>query len=107
MTDRPYGEMVSAREAQRRLGIPAPTVHTWAQRCATTGLYAAGRDRRGNLYFEADLLVLRGRLAIWDGEHRVHTLASIVRLATGLVDQPGSVELSMSLQSRARRRNAA
>lgn len=52
--------MLSAAEANKVLGIPAPTVRTWYHRRERTGLYPVGFDRRGHPRFrEDDLLRLR------------------------------------------------
>lgn len=53
---------LSATEASKLLGIPAPTVRTWYHRRERTGLYPVAHDRRGAPKFlESDLLKLRNR----------------------------------------------
>lgn len=52
--------LLSARDAEKLLGMPASTVRTWAGRHRATGLYSAGLDRCGRpLYRESDLIRLR------------------------------------------------
>lgn len=64
--------LLSARDAEKRLGIPASTIRTWAQRHRATGLYSVGLDSyRRPLYRETDLIRLRRgqRIRHPDGEH--------------------------------------
>lgn len=52
--------LLSARDAEKLLGIPASTVRTWHQRKDRTHLYPADFDRTGKPRFrEADLIRLR------------------------------------------------
>lgn len=52
--------LLSARDAEKLLGIPASTVRSWAARRRATGLYPAGTDHRGHpLYRKSDLERLR------------------------------------------------
>jgi len=58
----PHGRLLSARDAEKVLGIPAATVRSWWHRRRRNGLYDYGRDKRNNPMFrEQDLL------ALWDG----------------------------------------
>ena len=51
---------LSPRDAEKLLGIPIPTVRSWARRHAATGLYAVGKDQRGAyLYLAGDLMKIR------------------------------------------------
>lgn len=62
MTAAVEDRLLSARDAEKVLGIPASTVRTWFQRKARTGLWDYGRDQRGHPMFrEADLIALRDR----------------------------------------------
>jgi transposase len=70
------GRKLTAWEAQRVLGIPVSTTHTWWHRRERTKLSRAGLDDRGStLFFEADLLTLWLGLPLRDeyGE-RIHTM---------------------------------
>lgn len=52
--------LLSARDAQRVLGIPASTVNTWHHRKEHTGLYSRAVDfQRSPLFYESDLIALR------------------------------------------------
>lgn len=52
--------LLSARDAQVVLGIPASTVNTWHSRKMHTGLYSRAVDgRRRPLFYESDLIALR------------------------------------------------
>jgi len=56
------GRLLSARDAEKVLGIPASTVRNWLARSSRTGLQVAGTDRRGKQVFrESDLIALRDR----------------------------------------------
>jgi hypothetical protein len=103
-------KLLSATEASKLLGIPAPTVRTWYHRRERTGLYAIEYDKRGAPRFaEAELIRLRDRrvrlvpgssdfvvgtldrlLSARDAERVLHIPASTVntwhhrRLQTGL-----------------------
>lgn len=69
--------MLSAVEAERLLGIPAPTVRTWSHRRERTGLHPAGLDSlRRPLFWEADLLALRLGLSVRD-EHGRRVIVDI------------------------------
>ena len=60
MNRRP-SRLLSARDAEKVLGIPASTIRNWHHRRARTGLESAGKDRRGNpMFHEQDLKDLRG-----------------------------------------------
>ena len=53
---------LSARDAEKVLGIPAATVRSWHHRRARTRLESVGVDRRGHpLFREEDLVNLRDR----------------------------------------------
>jgi hypothetical protein len=55
--------LLSARDAEKVLGIPAATVRSWFRRRKATGLYDFGRDQRNHPMFrERDLLALRDRV---------------------------------------------
>lgn len=52
--------LLSARDAERVLHIPASTVNTWHHRRQQTGLYSRAVDyRRSPLFYESDLIALR------------------------------------------------
>lgn len=52
--------LLSARDAEKVLGIPASTIRTWYARRRTNGLYEFGRDKRNAPLFRAtDLTALR------------------------------------------------
>lgn len=54
--------LLTTRQAQEYLGIPAGTVRSWACRVAQTGLRALDYDRNGRaLYDVTELLELRDR----------------------------------------------
>lgn len=57
--------LLSARDAEKVLGIPASTIRTWYARRETNGLYEYGRDNRNAPLFRAtDLTALRTRRAL-------------------------------------------
>ena len=52
--------LLSARDAEKLLGIPAATIRSWHRRHHATGLYPTGLDPRGHpLFAEYDLIRLR------------------------------------------------
>lgn len=54
--------LLSARDAEKVLGIPAATVRQWFHRRHRTGLWDYGRDQRNHPMFrESDLIALRDR----------------------------------------------
>lgn len=54
------GRLLSARDAEKVLGIPSATVRSWYHRRERTGLYAIGLDGNGHpLFYESDLRALR------------------------------------------------
>lgn len=73
------GRLLSARDAERTLGIPASTVSTWHSRKEQTGLYSFGLDTRRNpLFYEVDLIVLRRGLRVMDDEgQRINTMRDV------------------------------
>lgn len=58
--------LLSARDAEKLLGIPASTIRTWWQRRVRSGLEAADFERGKPRFRESDLKRLR------DGKRRVH-----------------------------------
>lgn len=63
---------LSARDAEKLLGIPAATIYVWHHRRAATGLYPVGLDCYGRpLYRQSDLQRLRRgqRIRHPDGDH--------------------------------------
>lgn len=71
--DEDYGRLLSPRDAQKELGIPASTVRTWFQRKQRTGLWDVGRDNRGHpVFYEADLIALKLRRRVRDKHGRRH-----------------------------------
>lgn len=76
MTDDDLGRLLSARDAEIVLGIPAATVRSWYRRQRMTGLYDFGRDRRNHpLFYEKHLVELRDR-AVRRGSNRQGKLTS-------------------------------
>lgn len=74
-----YGRYLSARDAEKILGIPASTVATWYHRKERTQLYPLGHDNNGNpIFYEADLIVLTRGLQIRDEEsERAYTMSDL------------------------------
>lgn len=74
------GRLLSARDAEIVLGIPAATVRSWFRRRERTGLWDFGRDRRNHpLFYEADLLALKRRQRVREKAGRRHnTMPNVV-----------------------------
>lgn len=72
--------LLSARDAEKVLGIPAATVRTWFHRRRWTGLYDFGRDQRNHpLFRESDLIALKTRRRTRVDHRRVSVKRSCTR----------------------------
>lgn len=75
-----FGRYLTAKDAERVLGIPASTVATWHQRVVRTGLRAVGHDNYGHPFFyEVDLIALKKGMGIVkdDFGERVYTMRNV------------------------------
>lgn len=85
-------DLLSARDAEKLLGIPSTTVRSWHHRRGRTGLQSVGVNRSGHaLFHREDLIALRDKhrlkvpvLTVDGGELGRHLTASDAERALGI-----------------------
>jgi hypothetical protein len=61
--------LLTPRDAQRKLGIPAGWVHVWFAQRVSTGLYPKGHANREPLFLESELRSLKEGRSLLDEEN--------------------------------------